>query len=180
MRQITPVHILLSFLTAANLLIYIFRDQFQFMPYSTKSVVYGACGQECINTWQTFRDDYPLNELAEAKHISDSVIGDEQATPKKILAIGRFIYEKFYRQLGSPSSHLNEASPLQQYRMLSASDSVQLWCGNFASMFSWFCWSQGIITRTVEIMRPGDRHVLNECYLAETGQWVMSDVTHHL
>jgi len=180
MRQITPIHILLSFLTATNLLIYIFRDQFQFMPYATKSGLYGVCGQECINTWQTFRDDYLISELAEAKHISDSVIGNETATPKKILAIGRFIYQKFYRQAGKPTSNLDQASPFQQYKMLSASDSVQLWCGNFASMFSWFCWSQGIITRNVEIMKPGDRHVLNECYLGETGQWVMSDVTHHL
>ncbi|MFL5773243.1 MAG: hypothetical protein ACJ75F_08805 [Flavisolibacter sp.] len=180
MRQITPIHILLSFLTATNLLIYIFRDQFQFMPYATKSGLYSTCGQECMNTWQTFRDDYPATELDEAKHLTDSVIGDEQSTSKKVLAIGRFIYQRFYKQAGTPPSALNEASPMEQYKMLSASDSLQLWCGNYASMFSWFCWSQGIITRNVEIMRPGDRHVLNECYLGETGQWVMSDITHHL
>jgi hypothetical protein len=180
MRQVTPLQFLLSLLTGVNLLVFILRDDFQFMPYSTKTVMYGPCGQECINTWKSFRDDYPLTELAEAKRISDSVVGDEQNTTKKMLAIGKFVYHRFYRQAGTPSNMLDEASPFQQYKILSSSDSAQLWCGNFASIFSWFCWSQGIITRTAEIMKPGDRHVVNECYVSETGQWVLSDVTHHL
>lgn len=40
-----------------------------------------------------------------------------------------------------------------------------------------FAWSKGINTRTIEIMFPGDHHVLNECYVPEIGKWVMVDVT---
>ena len=47
-------------------------------------------------------------------------------------------------------------------------------------MFSWFCWSQGIICRNIEIMNPGDHHVLNECYLPEQKKWVVVDLTNNL
>jgi hypothetical protein len=44
-------------------------------------------------------------------------------------------------------------------------------------MFAFFCWSEGIASRVIEIMNPGDHHVLNECYLPETREWAVTDVT---
>src|ERR1700760_3960546 len=29
-------------------------------------------------------------------------------------------------------------------------------------------------------MKPGDHHVVNECYLPESGKWAMADLTHDL
>jgi hypothetical protein len=119
--------------------------------------------------------------LNEARRITDSVIDLRNSTIlDKISGIGGFIHNRFKGQTGKPSNELLNASPLNQYKMLCASDSMQLWCGNFAEIFSFFCWSQGIATRNIEILNPIDHHVLNECYIPALHQWVMVDPTNNL
>ena len=119
--------------------------------------------------------------MNEARQITDSIVKRKtNATTDKIILIGSYLYNRLHKQNGSPSGKLQALSPLEQYKMLCASPSEQLWCGNYAQIFSWFCWSQGIVTRTIEIMNPGDHHVLNECFIPETGQWIMTDITHNL
>lgn len=172
--------IILLLLTVLNLVFFIFRDSFQYQPYSGYKDLYGSCGKACENKWKKYREDYPAAELVEARRITDSVLAGKPTDEySKALAIGRFLYERFYRQLGTPDAGLLSSTPLAQYKKLSSSDSSELWCGNFAQIFSYFCWSQGIICRNIEIMNPGDHHVLNEVYLPSEEKWMMADLTNN-
>jgi hypothetical protein len=172
--------LLFLLLTLANLFIFFFRDDFQYQPYASPASLYAPCDDQCMEKWNQYVIDFPKEELAAAKEISDSIVSGKLNTAEKILALGSFIYDRFNGQMGRPSAELLRSSPLTQFKMLSSSDSVKLWCGNFAEMFSWFCWSQGIVCRNIEVMNPGDHHVLNECYLPEAGRWMMVDLTNNL
>src|SRR5207302_7834209 len=110
-------------------------------------------------------DLYSDSEFRQAKIISDYITASSKDVKEKLMALGSFLVDHFHSRLGKPSPSLLRASPLTQFRSLSASDTSQLWCGNFAEIFSFFCWSQGIVCRNIEIMNPGDRHVVNECYV---------------
>jgi hypothetical protein len=173
--------VLFIILSLVNLLVFLFRDYFQYQPYASFTSLYRRCDQACMEKWSRFTEDYPSRDLTEAKQLMDSVLANtEPGALAKTQKIARFLVLRFQKQLGTPSTALLTAPPLDQYKMLSASDSLQLWCGNFAQLFSFFCWSQGIACRSIEIMNPGDHHVLNECYLPEMGKWVMLDLTNNL
>ena len=179
MRRRKLIVRLLLLLTAAQVLIFIFRDRFQYRPYASVAELYAPCPAACTATWRLFADDY-RNELPAAKILSDSVTASLQLSATRVLALGRFLYAKFHNRLGEPPPALLSASPMQQYAMLNANDTMQLWCGNFAQMFALLCWAEGIACRNLEIMNPGDHHVLNECYFPETGRWAAVDLTHNL
>jgi hypothetical protein len=175
------IAVLFVILTLVNLLVFLFRDYFQYQPYAGMTSLYRRCDQSCMEKWRAFTEDYPSRDLTEAKQLMDSVLGNRDAGSfAKTQKIARFLVLRFQKQLGTPSVALLKAAPLDQYKMLSASDTLQLWCGNFAQLFSFFCWSEGIACRSIEIMNPGDHHVLNECYLPETGRWMMVDLTNNL
>src|SRR5205823_1481170 len=159
------------------LFIFLFRDSFQYQPYTSYHSLYQPCDKYCSEKWSKFVKPYPASDLTEAKNILNThVRAISGSTCDKLLHIGNFIYTRFNSQQGNPTYQFLALSPLNQYKALSTSDTVKLWCGNFAEMFTLFCWSQGIICRTIEIMNPGDHHVLNESYIPETGQWVMTDL----
>lgn len=174
------VRIWFILLSVVNILIFIYRDYFQYEPLSSAKDLYGACDASCERKWEQYIHDYPEEELAEAKIITDALVKNRAATTEKILAIGNHIYKAFHLQSGKPSDSLLIASPLEQYKKLSTSETEELWCGNFAQMFSFFCWSQGIICRNIEIRNPGDHHVINECYLPEENRWIQADLTNNL
>ena len=169
------IAVLFFILSIINFVIFFYRDRFTYHKYATYPSLYSSD----TTSWKKFIDDYPKLDLIEAKGIVDSLHIDEQPTPFKVLEIGKFLYNRFKKQLGRSSSQLVSASPLMQYKILQSSDTVKLWCGNFAEVFAFFCWSKGIISRVIEIVNPGDHHVLNECYLPETREWVVSDLTHN-
>jgi hypothetical protein len=169
-------HIAVLFiLSIINLIIFFYRDKFTYH----KSATYASLYSFDTLKWRKFISDYPEQELHEAKDIIDRLHINNQPTSMKVQEIGKFLYNAFKKQLGKPSTELASASPLSQYKILRSSDSIQLWCGNFAEMFTFFCWSQGIASRVVEIMNPGDHHVLNECYLPESRQWAVTDLTNN-
>jgi hypothetical protein len=168
------------FLTLANLIIFIFRDYFQFQLYTDYSSLYNDCTKKCITKWQQTRDDYPQNELSEVKLITQSMFKlKDEPTLSKVTILGSFIYSRFKNLIGSTSPSLQSLSPLQQYKKLCTSDTLKLMCGQFAQIFSFFCWSEGITNRTIEIINPGDHHVVNECYIPEIQQWVLIDLTNN-
>ena len=167
--------VLFSILSIINIVIFFYRDKFSFHKYATYSTLYSA---DTIK-WKKIINDYPKQELVEAKAILDSLQINHRPTPVKVVEIGRFLYNHFHKQLGHSSDQLVSASPLNQYKILRSSDTTQLWCGNFSEMFAFFCWSEGIACRVIEIMNPGDHHVLNECYLPEIGQWAVTDLTNN-
>jgi hypothetical protein len=166
------------FLTLANFIIFIFRDHFQFQLYSNYSSLYGECDKNCIKKWQQTVHDYSKKEISEARLITQSELRlKDKSTLSKVTILGSFIYSRFEGQNGSTSPVLQSISPLQQYKKLCSSDTLKLMCGQFAQIFSFFCWSEGITNRTIEIINPGDHHVVNECYIPEKKQWVLVDLT---
>lgn len=167
-------------LTVINGFIFVFRDSFAYQPYSLYSCLYQPCNDNCKEKWQEIVNDYSETELQQTKHITDSIVSGIVSTINKVTAIVKFLHDRFYQQLGKPSMDLMNASPLIEYKKLCSSKSEQLWCGNFAVMAAYFCLSQGIVTRNIEIMHPGNHHVLNECYIPETKSWIMTDATNNL
>lgn len=172
--------ILFLVLTGVNLLVFFFRDHFQYRPQAIYRSLYQTCDPACAEKWSRMVDDYPASEYDEAKKIMDSVLNDSLSGFDRVLFTASFLYEKFHRQLGTPSAELAALSPLQQYRLLSTDTSQKLWCGQFAAMFTYFAWTQDVASRYIEMMKPGDRHVLNEAYIPELGRWVMVDITNNL
>jgi len=165
--------LLFSLLTVINIIIFLYRDHFIYHKYGTYSSLYSSG----IGNWKESLGDYSNAELQEARNILHfSVDTKEQSSRSKILGIGKFLYNRFYRQLGKAQNIL-ATTPLRQYNILSSSDSIKLWCGNFADMFCFFCWSEGVPSRLVEIMNSGNHHVVNECYLSESNEWVMVDLS---
>ena len=169
---------LFCILTITNIAIYFFRDRFAYFPYTSYSSLYGTCNKPCRDNWKQFIDDYPTNDLPEAKKVTDSILQPApNQTIEKVLKLAGFLQEKFKSRIGKPTDSLNIASPLDQYKMLCENESAELWCGNFANMFAFFCWAEGIPCRIIEIMNSGDHHVVNECYIPEINKWVMVDIT---
>lgn len=166
--------ILFSAITIINLAIFFCRDKFTYHKYATRSSLYST---DTLR-WKKFIDDYSKQELIEAKIILDSLLDIEnKSTSSKILEIGKLLYERFHKQLGKPSPLVSAATPLNQFKILDTSHSERLWCGNFAAIFVFFCWSEGIPCRFIEIINPGNHHVLSECYLSESKEWVLTDIT---
>ena len=173
-------YLLLALLTILNILIYFFRDSFQFVKYSTYTELYAACDAACRDKWDDFLLPYSEASLAEARRIAKPLHLDTGTTFSKINAISQHLYLKFHKQSGYPQEIIHRSAPVEQYKILSADTAQKLWCGTYAQMVSFFCWAHGIISRNVEINKPGDHHVLNECYLPETGTWMMVDVTNNI
>ena len=175
------VTVIFIFLTIINIVIFVYRDHFMYRPFSGYEELYECTDGDCMEKWSLFKNDYPVEEYNLARHISDSVIGkDPISTQEKILKIGSFVHNRFKNQMGKPGKELLTATPMNQYNMLCSADSLKLWCGNFAAIFSWFCWSQGIVTRNIEIMNLADHHVLNECFIPGINQWQMTDPTNNM
>jgi hypothetical protein len=72
---------------------------------------------------------------------------------------------------------LHGLSPWQQFQLSVADTSIGVNCGNLAQQFAFFCAAENITVRMIEVMNPGDHHVLNEVFLPETKQWVAVDAT---
>jgi hypothetical protein len=119
-------------------------------------------------------------ELQQGKQLADSMIAGQKGTINKVTSIVKFLYDRFYEQMGTPTLDFSTSTPMIQYRKLCSSKNEHLWCGNFAVMVAFFCWSEGIVTRNVEIIYPGDHHVLNESYIPETRSWIVTDATNNL
>jgi hypothetical protein len=169
-------YIILAFclITVVNCAIFFYKDDFAFHKIGTYTSLYSSD----TSKWKKFINDYPKQELAQAKILLDSLLKiQDQPADHKIVEIGKLLYDRFSKRIEKPSVSLLNASPLNQFKILSSSDSVKLWCGNFAIMMAYFCWSEGIPSRVIEIINPGDHHVVNECFLAGSREWVMVDVT---
>ena len=168
--------ILFSVVTIINVVIFFYRDKFIYHKYATQSSLYSPDTLQ----WEKIVYNYPRQELGEAIIILDSLVDlKNKSTISKVLEIGQLLYKRFYRQRGIPSSELSRATPLNKFKILSNSDSAHLWCGDFASMFAFFCCAEGIPSRCIELINLGGHHILNECYVSETGEWVLTDLMYN-
>jgi hypothetical protein len=172
----------LGVFTVLNIAIFFLKDHFQYMPYSSYKQLYKPCNEACKTKWGQFKNSFETHELAEAKKILQDSLKFSNATTQKekIAAISKFVYRLYLQHKGVPAKAFQASSPLRQYKSLCEKNEGKLWCGNASNIFAFFCWAEGIATRNIEIMQPGDHHVVNECYLDESGEWVLADVTHQL
>lgn len=166
-------------LTGINLFIFYRRDNFSYIPYKSYGSLYDSGDKDCERKWRQFIAQYPSEEQEKARKIlSDNThIDSVGSTIDKVLTIAAFEYQRFQGQMGQPSPALSGLSPLQQFKKVSSVKTERLWCGNLAAIFAFFCWSEGITCRYVEIFNPGNHHVVNECFIPELNQWVLVDVT---
>src|SRR5215510_11867490 len=102
------IAVLLFILTIINIVIFFYRDRFNFHKYGTYPSLYSSD----TTKWNKFIHDYPEHELVEAKGIVDSLQMTNQPTSVKVLKIGIFLYNRFKKQLGKSSNQLPSSSPL--------------------------------------------------------------------
>lgn len=166
--------------TVINVIIFFYRDYFQYTAYSTYADLYGECGQDCRSKWDDFLTPYPATAIAGARKLLNPLPLQPDSAQRNLKQIVQHLYQRFHRQAGDPNNNIVLADPVQFYKLASIDTTQKLWCGTWADMVSFFAWSHNIVSRNVEIMRPGDHHVLNECYLPEKKQWAMVDLTNNI
>ena len=172
--------LLFLFLTIINGIIFYFRDNFQYIQYSTYDQLYKSCDENCRQKWDDYLLPYTEASMQDARQLLKPLHLDSNSALTTLKFIGHHFYEKFHQQHGYPSDMIHTSDPVNQYKILSADTAEKIWCGTYAQMLSFFAWSNNIVSRNVEIMKPGDHHVLNECYLPEQKQWIMIDVTNNI
>lgn len=170
-----------TILTVINVLIFLNRQHFEYKPYTPPGELYGYCDDECIEKWEDYMDDFPKEELKSAKNILDTVISPtETNSTRQILLISDFLRRHFSNRGGLPSDSLLAKHPVAQFYSLLENNNEKIWCGNWSNIFAYFCWARKIPNRIIEIMKPGDHHVLNECYIREDSAWALVDLTNNI
>lgn len=167
-------------LTIINIVTFIERDHFSYQSNNSIRDLYKPCDIACISNWKQYIKDYPDSQLTEMGKILDSqLVLKNLNTTDKILTIGNLLRTYFQNQGGVPSAELLQSTPLEQFKKLKKDKNEKLWCGVWSNIFAYMCWSKGITCRNIEIMKPGDHHVVNECYIPEINKWVMVDLTNN-
>lgn len=144
-------------------------------PRRTETQLYQAAGTE----WNNYFTDFSKEGQKQSIRFTDSLLqGRDTNRLNQIRVIGSFLYQQFAPQLGRPSGKEDYQDPWEMFGYYREDRSRKLWCGHLSMMFTYFCLAQGIETRMIELMKEGDHHVVNECYLPATGQWVLVDLTY--
>jgi hypothetical protein len=118
------------------------------------------------------------------KLLIDSVkICEGDNTIEKIQKIATYIIKKLDTCRGIPSDSMDFISPIKQIKFAELNKS-KVWCGNFASIFSFLASNANLITRAVDlgsnyggIQNPSPRHSFNEVFIPELKKWVFVDLT---
>lgn len=179
LKKYKQLIIALFLLTVFNILIYVNRDNFQYKPYSTYNQLYTNCiDTKCLNKWKASQVQFSKTDLSGAFSISKQRGGikENDNTHTKLQKIFLLLYVQFYDQLSRPTPEFSSKSALEKYFALQ-NNHEQLWCGNFGEMFLLFCTANNITCRYIEIFKPSDHHVVNECFVPETNRWILIDLT---
>lgn len=167
--------IVFGLLTLINVAVFLRRDSADDQPRRTEAQLYQAPGTE----WNRYFNDFTGAGQQQAIRFTDSLLrGSDSSRLNQIRLIGSYLYRQFAPQLGKPLFQENYKDPWEMFRYYQADSSRKLWCGHLSMLFTYFCLSQGIETRMIELMKNGDHHVVNECYLPATGKWVLVDLTY--
>ena len=118
------------------------------------------------------------------KLLIDSIkISEGDNTIEKIQKIAAYIIKKLDTCRGIPSDSMDFISPIKQIKFAELNKS-KVWCGNFASIFSFLAGNANLITRAVDlgsnydgILKPAPRHSFNEVFIPELKKWVFVDLT---
>jgi hypothetical protein len=174
--------ILLLVLSIINILIFIYRDHFHYLPYRSYESLYAECNENCKEKWAEGTQIFSKAELNEANQIllAHTDIKNKKQSLEKVQLIASFVYNKFHEQYGRPADSILSWTPLQKFKLLSNSPQARMWCGDFARMVSLFTTSQNILCRIIDIYAPEDQHSVNECYIPELKQWILTDATYNI
>ncbi len=163
-------------LTVINAAFFLRREYTDYKPYAEESGLY----KPATGDWKRYFTDFPAEGRGQTNQFLDSLLkGTDTSALVQLKKVGTFIYSRFSKQLGKPSLNDQLRDPWEMYRYYAEDSSRKLWCGHLAMMFNYFCLARGIETRMIEIKKPGDHHVVNECYLPHSGQWVLVDITNN-
>jgi len=108
-------------------------------------------------------------------------IGPAEKTEVKVLKTAAYILQFLDNKRGIPSQAMDSLSPLQRLNTALTGRS-KVWCGDLASIFSYFMLLEGVPCRLIALegnvgdaLRAG--HVFNEVYIKENQKWAMVDLT---
>lgn len=123
-------------------------------------------------------EQYPEDQLKEGKRLTEIYAGirKQDSTLTKLIKIGSWLRRSFSKcEIGKPAIFFDKLSSIEQYKAATRAESP-VWCGTFASQFSFFCYANGITSRCIEAKGGADNHVVNESFVPELNQWVFSDL----
>lgn len=167
--------LLFVLLTVINAAFFLCRELTDYQPHRTETSLYKAPSTE----WNRYFTDFPVEGQQAAIRFTDSLLqGRDTSRLNQIQVIGAFLYYQFAPQLGRPSFQENYKDPWEMFQYYRADTSRKLWCGHLSMFFTYFCLARGIETRLIELNKPGDHHVVNECFLPGPGKWVLVDLTY--
>ncbi|MBK6938143.1 MAG: transglutaminase domain-containing protein [Chitinophagaceae bacterium] len=166
----------------SNILFFTQRDK---TGIYTKYSTYGQLYSDKNNTDQKrkkWNDTYQFTSSAEKDTAVKIAEREAGITPKdpvfeKIVKTGKWLINVLQQcPAGKPTDSLSALPMLQQLPALKERKSP-VWCGTYGNLFLFFCKANNIETRLIEIMNPGNHHIVNECYVPELKQWVAVDLT---
>jgi hypothetical protein len=166
------------FFTILNIAVWLWKGYFEYKPFTSERALYVAPAAGA--PWQQFLTDFPSSDQQAARHFLDSLLkGKDTSRLAQINFIGGFLYHQFGNRLGNPDLNDQLHSPWEMYNYFKADSSRKLWCGHLALVFNYFCLARGIDSRMIELFKPGDHHVVNECFIPAYNKWVLVDITYN-
>lgn len=134
-----------------------------------------------LNDWAWHYDKFNSDEKLAASYLKDSIkILPGDSTMTRVVKIARFILERTKGMDGTPSDSIELLSPIEQLQYIHAGRS-KIWCGIYASIFTYFACRAGVPTRIIEcgdfrMNISSGVHVFNEVYIEEYGRWLYLDL----
>jgi hypothetical protein len=138
-----------------------------------------VCDEDCSAKWSRFISDYPQEEFAAAKKITDSVLKDSVSGYDKVFLLGKFLYKEIGGREGKPQDDLR-SSPFDNFEKYTSDHSLKPGSMSLSSVFGYFCWTHDIASRSVDVMKGEEIFALNECYIPELGRWIMVDLNNNI
>ncbi|MDB5250929.1 MAG: hypothetical protein JWP27_98 [Flaviaesturariibacter sp.] len=164
-------------LLAANAALFLQRDRFAYHAYSSERALY-ADPQEWDGLAADLRAD---DKRAAADELREAGLTTQgRTTEQAVLAITSYLEQRLARNpQGPPSARTLALSDYSAYRYLCQQPGESLQCGTYSRTVLLFCSAAGIRTRYIQLVNPGDDHVFNECFLPETGRWMLVDLSNN-
>lgn len=161
------------------------RDSFgNFTRVASYEILYSPSynTEEELKKWRQGADGFSKDTLEEGRRLTTVHAGVQTNDPTltKINKIGSWLRRSFsHCEIGKPTDHFNRLPVLQQLKAAAVAASP-IWCGTYGYHFMFFCYANGIDVRYIESKAEIDHHVVNEVFVPELNQWVLTDLTNNV
>ncbi|HMR91625.1 MAG TPA: hypothetical protein PKC69_04900 [Chitinophagaceae bacterium] len=139
----------------------------------------GSSAPQNLDKWKKLHTAFSDEELKKGKELTQSQAGvsDNDAPFEKLQKIGRWLRSNLdHAYFGQPSDEFEALSVIDQYQTAAASDTITIWCGTYGRIMLFFSLCNDLDARGIETINQHDHHVVNETYIPEMKQWVLSDI----